>query len=238
MMTVYLVDDEMWIVLGLKKQIERSGLPFQVAGVSNDGMEAQKEIMRLQPDVVFTDIRMPSVDGLKLLKKIHEAGMKTKTVMISGYAEFDYAKTSIRYGAFEYLLKPIEPDILYQTLKRLQHEIEAERDENEGLARTLEEKILQELQERFTEDISLSGLADKYAVSQSGLSTLIKNKLGISFSEYITARRMMRAKELLADERLSVAAIAESVGYHDYYYFTKVFKKTQGITPSKYRKKL
>ena len=47
MMTVYLVDDEMWIVLGLKKQIERSGLSFQVAGVSNDGMEAQKEIMRL-----------------------------------------------------------------------------------------------------------------------------------------------------------------------------------------------
>ena len=63
-------------------------------------------------------------------------------------------------------------------------------------------------------------------------------ELGLSFSEYITARRMQKAKELLKDDSRSIEEIANAVGYHDYFYFTKVFKKTQGISPSKYRKSL
>ncbi len=60
----------------------------------------------------------------------------------------------------------------------------------------------------------------------------------MSFSEYITAKRVQKAKELLADERLSVEKVANEVGYKDYFYFTKVFKKAVGISPSKYRKNL
>ena len=68
-----------------------------------------------------------------------------------------------------------------------------------------------------------------YNISSSRLSTLIKKELGLSFSEYITARRMQKAKELLKDDSRSIEEIANAVGYHDYFYFTKVFKKTQGI---------
>lgn len=158
-------------------------------------------------------------------------------VIISGYAEFEYARRSIRYGAYEYLLKPIEPENLHEILKKLQKEIGKQGTEEETeIGATLEQKILTELKEHYTENISLSSLAEKYSVSQSGLSMMIKSKLGISFSEYITAKRMNKAKELLEDETKSITEVAEAVGYHDYYYFTKVFKKTQGISPSKYRK--
>lgn len=64
-----------------------------------------------------------------------------------------------------------------------------------------------------------------YNISSSRLSTLIKKELGLSFSEYITARRMQKAKELLKDDSRSIEEIANAVGYHDYFYFTKVFKK-------------
>lgn len=67
MLTVYIADDEVWILKGLKKQIEKSGLPFKVVGEAADGLTAKKDIMRFQPDVLFTDIRMPSMDGLELL---------------------------------------------------------------------------------------------------------------------------------------------------------------------------
>ncbi len=137
------------------------------------------------------------------------------------------------------MLKPIEPEDLQEVLKRLQKAIQPTDDEEVlDMNTTVIEKIITELQERYTEDISLAALAEKYNISQSNLSTLIKKKLGLSFSEYITARRMKTARELLADENLSIDAIAEAVGYHDYFYFTKVFKKSQGISPSKYRKLL
>ena len=70
------------------------------------------------------------------------------------------------------------------------------------------------------------------------MSSLLKEELGMPFSEYITSKRIQRAKELLDDESLSVDAIAREVGYKDYFYFTKVFKKAVGISPSKYRKNL
>ena len=67
-----------------------------------------------------------------------------------------------------------------------------------------------------------------YNISSSRLSTLIKKELGLSFSEYITARRMQKAKELLKDDSRSIEEIANAVGYHDYFYFTKSFQKNAG----------
>ena len=239
MITVYIADDEIWIVLGLKKKIQRSGLPFQVIGDSTDGLTAREEILKLRPDVVFTDIRMPMLDGVELMRDLRQAGLSTRIIVISGYAEFDYAQAAIRYGAVDYLLKPIEPEILRGLLEELQKEMEpGDTGEIAEISMTTAEKILEELSERYTEDLTLADLGKKYHLGISNLSMLIKNKLGFSFSEYITVRRMNKARELLADERLSVDEVAQKVGYHDYFYFTKVFKKTQGMSPSKYRQML
>ena len=78
MITVYIADDEIWIVLGLKKKIQRSGLPFQVIGDSTDGLTAREEILKLRPDVVFTDIRMPMLDGVELMRDLRQAGLSTR----------------------------------------------------------------------------------------------------------------------------------------------------------------
>ena len=68
--------------------------------------------------------------------------------------------------------------------------------------------------------------------------SMIKEELQMNYSDYIASLRIQRAKELLQNEVLSIQEIAEQVGYNDYFYFTKVFKKVQGISPSKYRKSL
>ena len=106
------------------------------------------------------------------------------------------------------------------------------------MSNTVMSRIIADIQEGYTQDISLALLSEKYSISSSHLSALIKRELGLSFSEYITAKRMQKARELLKDEQLSIESIAEAVGYHDYFYFTKVFKKSHGISPSKYRKNL
>ncbi len=128
---------------------------------------------------------------------------------------------------------------MQELLEKLQQEIEPEETgELPEINTTTMERILAALSEHYTEDLSLADLSEKYHLGISNVSMLIKNKLGFSFSEYITSRRMNKARELLADERLSVDEVAQMAGYHDYFYFTKVFKKTQGISPSKYRQML
>lgn len=245
MYKVFLADDEIWIQIGLKKLIEKSGLPFQVIGEASNGVTTLEEMEAKRPDVLFTDIRMPGLDGLELMEKIREKNLDTKVVIISGYAEFEYAQKALRMEAFDYLLKPVQQEKLNDILLRLQTVFRKERGEPEEAQEELEpvnptivKKIVKEIQEHYTENITLSDIAERYGFSVGYVSAMLKVELGLSFSEYITQKRMQKAKELLADQSLSIDTVAEKSGYNDYFYFTKVFKKTIGISPSKYRKNL
>ena len=246
MYSVFLADDEPWILIGLKKLINRAqaDFPFQVIGEASNGVTTFDEIECKKPDVLFTDIRMPGLNGLELLQKMNEKNLTTKVVFISGYAEFEYAQAALRMGAYDYLIKPVEEDKLNDILTRLQTTLRAElgecnpQEEAPPMDTGLLNRILREMQKHYTEDISLTAQSEAHGISDSYLSRQIKAKLGLSFSEYITSKRIQRAKELLANENLSIDAISEMVGYNDYFYFVKVFKKVVGLSPSKYRKSL
>ena len=239
MYSVYIADDEMWVIVGLKKRIEKTGLPFQVVGEANNGVMALEEIEKKKPDILFTDIRMPGYNGLELLELLRKKELDTKVVLISGYAEFEYAQSAIRNGAYDYLLKPIDQDKLQTILERILGDGSTESGNvQELVAPSTIRKIMDEIKEHYTENITLTGLAEKYSISVSYLSELLKEHLQLSFSEYISSKRIQKAKELLADDSLSIEQIAEQTGYNDYFYFTKVFKKNTGISPSKYRKNL
>ena len=198
MYKVLIADDEVWIGFGIKKLIHKSGQPFTVIGEAPNGIRAYEMVKKEQPDLLITDIRMPGLNGLELMRKLRAEENPVSVVFISGYAEFEYAREAISLGAFDYLLKPIEEKII----------------------RTKEGIIM----------------ADSMNLSIGHLSTLIRRETGLSFSEYVTAKRMEDAKKLLCQENLSVEEVAEQVGYHDYFYFTKAFKKYAGVSPSVYRK--
>lgn len=240
MYNVLIADDETWVIFGLKRMIEKSGLPFRVIGETNDGVTTLEEVEKKKPDVLFSDIRMPGYTGLELLEHIQEKKLDVKVVFVSGYAEFTYAQKALSLGAVDYLLKPIKPDMMTTVLKKLevklagkvQEEVIEQKEEKVPVI----EQIITEIQEHYTENITLTELAKKYGISVGYLSSLIKENVGLYYSDYVTARRIQKAKELLEDERLSMEQIAEQTGFRDHFYFIKVFKKHTGITPGKYRK--
>ena len=240
MYNVLIADDETWVIFCLKRMIEKSGLPFRVIGETNDGVTTLEEVEKKKPDVLFSDIRMPGYTGLELLEHIQEKKLDVKVVFVSGYAEFTYAQKALSLGAVDYLLKPIKPDMMTTVLKKLevklagkvQEEVIEQKEEKVPVI----EQIITEIQEHYTENITLTELAKKYGISVGYLSSLIKENVGLSYSDYVTARRIQKAKELLEDERLSMEQIAEQTGFRDHFYFIKVFKKHTGITPGKYRK--
>jgi len=92
--------------------------------------------------------------------------------------------------------------------------------------------------ENIDNNIALGELAEEFGVSRGYLSNILKKELGMPFSEYLIGKRIQKAKELLLDDKLSIEEIAEKVGYNDYFYFLKSFKKNTGISPSKYRKSM
>lgn len=246
MYKVFLADDEIWEIMGLKKLIEKTGLPVKVVGEAVNGIEAIEGIQKSKPDILLTDIRMPGLDGLALAEQIQKKMLHTKVVFISGYAEFEYARKAIQMKVSGYLLKPVELEELKRVLETViaeLKEISSADDADSLLNDDLEkmstiQRVIQDIQKSYMEDITLASLAEKYNLSTGYLSIQLKEYLGEPFSKYLTSLRVLKAQELLADEKLSVEQISEAVGYKDYFYFTKVFKKATGSTPSKYRKKL
>lgn len=119
MYTVLIVDDEPWVLSWIEKIFKWEEKGFKVIRSTVDPEEAYEIILEREPDVVFTDIRMPEISGLELMKMTRERGMDTEFIVISGFAEFSYAQQALREGAFDYRLKPIQMDEAEELLDKL-----------------------------------------------------------------------------------------------------------------------
>lgn len=125
MKNVLIVEDEKMIRQGIKTMVLRSGVPVEMVLECNNGETALEMLKEHKIDVMFTDIRMPKLDGIQLVQRMQELEHVPLTVAISGYDDFSYAVEMMRHGVREYLLKPIERDKITEILKKLNEELEA-----------------------------------------------------------------------------------------------------------------
>jgi two-component system, response regulator YesN len=117
-MKALIVDDEKHVREGLLLLAEWEKYGIDTILEAEDGEEAIKLINEYHPEIIFTDMRMPKRDGINLLKWIHSSNLNSKTIVVSGYDDFEYLRNAIYYKSFDYLLKPIDPEILNETLER------------------------------------------------------------------------------------------------------------------------
>lgn len=127
MIKVVIVDDEPKLRQGLQTLIPWESLGFIVAATAGNGKEALKVIEQEAPEVVIADIRMPVMDGLQLIQHLRNAGRQIHFIILSGYADFEYAKQAIKYGVAGYLLKPVNISEMSASLKEVRGQIEQER---------------------------------------------------------------------------------------------------------------
>ncbi|MDR9856348.1 response regulator [Paenibacillus sp. VCA1] len=127
MMNVLLVDDEPWVLEGLRTMVNWGNFGFQVCAEAHSGIEALNIIQRLQPELVVTDIHMPALSGLELVEQSRKTMKRPpKFVILSGYDHFDYALTAMKHKVAEYLLKPIDEEEFETILERVGASIRAE----------------------------------------------------------------------------------------------------------------
>lgn len=129
-MKLLVVEDELYAREALVRQIEKYDIThtFEIFQAAN-GADGWEICQKSDPELVLTDIRMPKMDGLQLLEQIRKDGRKTKVIILSAYSDFEYARSALANGAFDYLLKPIDDEMLAKCLNRLMEQHRTERKE-------------------------------------------------------------------------------------------------------------
>ena len=237
---VLLVDDEIMIREGFKRLFDWEAHDCEVAGEASDGMEALTKIDALRPDIVIMDINIPIMNGLKViqLSRIRHPGIAF--VIVSGYDDFAYCREALRLQITDYILKPVNYEefgscIDNMKISLFERRVSAAEEPEKQEERTIT-GLTRYLQEHLAEEISLSVLAEQFHLNPQYISQLFKSEIGVNFLAYLTSIRMEKTKKLLLSTSLSIAEVAEQSGYGDYRVFTKVFKKSEGVTPSQYRR--
>ncbi len=236
---VIVADDEKLIARNIARRVEAAGAAFEVVAQAGTGLEALELAGQLMPDVVFSDIKMPEMDGLELIARLRRQNPSALCVIISGYSDFEYARAAIQNHAVDYLLKPVNPEELSALLTRLEATLLAREQalapRREASAAEVVENVMLYLQENYDRQIDFAAVAGAQAVSAPYLSKLFHDHAGTSPSRYLSDLRMQKAKKLLLDSQLSIKEIAVRVGYPDPFHFSKSFKNAVGMSPAQYR---
>ena len=197
-----------------------------------------------KPDVVFIDIKMPFMDGLSVIEAARAQGIKAEFVIVSAYADFDFAKQSISLGVIEYLLKPLTRDEAEAVLKKIENKISGKNSYSRRKSRNLRDKypdahpmILQALdiiQSGYAGKISQKKLAEDLGLSQEYFSYLFGKNIGENFSTFLREYRIEQAQYMLREEICDQRDVPYQVGFSDSKYFKKVFREVTGKSPSEY----
>lgn len=245
-LSVIIVDDEMIARKGIRDCLDWEMYGFEIKGLFDTSLQALEYLKTEKIDIVITDIRMPMMDGLELVRESREAKVESHFIILSGYDQFAYAQKAIRYGVEGYLLKPIKEEELLEileTIKKKYFKDDAfEAKTNLILNRQKYSKTVRELVDYVDrnldqEELSLKYMADNVLFMNSGyLSKLFVKETGYKFSTFLMIKRMERALQLFRNqEGITVYEVAEQSGFgKNPQYFSTVFKKYYGMPPSDY----
>ena len=240
MLKVVVIEDEELVRRGIVMAVDWASVDCEVVGEASNGEAGLEEIRRLRPDIVVTDIRMPRMDGLEMLRRLREEGCGVSVILLTAYSDFSYAQAALKLGAVDYLLKPFHDGELEAAVQRI-----AER----GRVRTKPGDFAEiSSKNRYVTgavdyinanygdpELGVSAVARSVDISEGHLSHLLKKETGYTLTGYITACRMHMAMHLLRDRRCRVSEAAERVGYRDIAYFSSTFKKFTGSSPTEFQ---
>lgn len=248
MYKVLVAEDEKWIRAGLVQTVDWAGLGFGRVLEAADGKSALELALSEAPEVILSDIKMPQLTGLELTERLRQAGSDARIILISGFSDFAYAQRAIHLGVTEYLLKPIDTGELMAVLQNCVRQLEGERkdaapapapapegDSQGRNAGRLIQKAIEYVQKYYYQDISMNMVARHLCVNPSYFSHIFSEGMGIPFIRYLNSYRITMAKQLLTDPTIKVYEVANLVGFDDYRYFSKLFKRLEGVSPDAYR---
>lgn len=238
MFRVFLVDDEELIMKEIAASVPWMDNGFEVIGMESNSKRAVDRVLELKPDVVFSDLRMPYLDGHTFMKTVRENGLDTEFVMLSAYGTFEDARIFFQQEGFDYLLKPLQIPEVQLVLEKLamklapkhpQQSVDSEEPTNPSFV-----ALVEYVRTNFNEKFTLEHLGKKFGLSAGYICSLFAKNFNTTLTCFVTETRMNHAAALIKTSNLSLKQVAYECGYKDYFYFNKVFKSYYGMAPSQY----
>lgn len=252
MYRLVIADDEAITITAIQKIIARHFEQIAMAGKAVNGRQAIDRAAEVSADIAILDIEMPLLGGIEAGRRIRERLPHCQIIYLTAYAEFEYARQALTLGASDFLLKPIEEELLVDTLRRTlerlgskpsrvrQYTLPPEHGEDqipvpEDRAGKLALSARRYIDERYMQELSVESIAADLQISPNYFNRIFKNAFGLSCMDYIIQTRIQRSRQLLEDPVLTIKEVSSMVGYIDANYFAKLFKKKVGLTPTEYR---
>lgn len=246
MKKVVVVEDEKFVREGIIMGTDWGSIHCAVVGEATNGEEGMELIRKRHPDIVISDIRMPRLSGLEMLERLEKEGIFQLTIFLTAFDDFAYAQKACRLQAVDYLLKPFREGQLEKAIADALHINQSKNQTPEGGIRELrlekgdKSKYILEaiawIEQYFAkDDISIRTAAEQLGISEGYLSRLFRKETDYTFMAYVMQCRICEAKKLLKGYKYKVYEVAEMVGYQDIAYFSTIFKKYVGVSPSEYR---
>ena len=247
MYQVLLVDDEPAAISMERRIIQRKTDKFEIAGEVYGVDEAIAMYHKLKPDVILTDMKMAK-SGVELIKYVMQQGESNVIcVAVSGYSDFDYVHDAFSYGAFDYLLKPLDPKKVEEVFRQIQKVLEEEKEKKESVimppvGKINDQKMVEEIEKFIRKNLrgnnSILTICNTFGINQPYLSRIFKNCCNCTYNEFLTNIRIEEAKKMLETDDYLIGQIAEFTGFNGQFYFSRVFKNSTGYTPKEYRSKM
>lgn len=247
MYDLLIVDDEEIVRNGMKSTFNWSDYGFQVVDTADNGRTALEIVKAKHPHVVFTDIVMPEMDGLEFTEQVKQLYPEVNVVLLSAHKDFKYAHKAIGFGVIGYLLKPIDETELEKVLALLRSrlsqsankDVENDRlpefDSTEKKDNNYIRKAKQYVWDHYEKKIALDEVSRLLFITPNYFGYIFKRETGQNFIDYVILVKIEKAKKLLRNSDYKIKDISQKIGYEDYSYFCRTFKKIVGCTPHEYR---
>jgi len=249
MYKVIIIDDEDIIVQGLKKVVNWAKYGCEVVATASDAKSGAQAIRENSPDILFTDIKMPNMDGLTMLAGLKGEFHNMQITVLTGYRDFEYAKRALHLGVTRFLLKPSKMNELEEALQVMTENLDklqpgapkeqkaSDEEHHDGNPANsfIVRSALQYIEVHYAEKLTLTELAEKTYVSQWYLSKLLNKYTNKSFCDLLNQTRIKKAKKLLKDPSLKIHEVSDMLGFNDVTHFSKIFKKIEQVSPNEYR---
>lgn len=235
-MNLLIADDENLELKVLEKTVKKHFVDELEIFASSNGRKASQICDEVKPDIALLDIEMPGMNGIELAKYIKEKYAYCIIIFITAYDRFDYAIEAMHIKAFDYLLKPWKEERLCELINTAIENVRS-MQKTDGIVHSQKDVIKDYIDRNYKKDISAKDVAGILGYSDVYFSKVFKQLFDDNFINYLTKIRIDRAKVLLKDVSFNIKEVGKSVGYADSNYFTKVFKRSIGMSPSEYRSK-
>ena len=235
-MNLLIADDENLELKVLEKTVKKHFVDELEIFIAGNGRKASQICDEVKPDIALLDIEMPGMNGIELAKYIKEKYAECIIIFITAYDRFDYAIEAMHIKAFDYLLKPWKEERLCELINTAIENVRS-MQKTDGIVHSQKDVIKDYIDRNYKKDISAKDVAGMLGYSDVYFSKVFKQLFDDNFINYLTNIRIDRAKVLLKDVSFNIKEVGKSVGYADSNYFTKVFKRSVGMSPSEYRSK-